>query len=360
MNAKHRSRDAVERNGGSESFRALLLDQAAQGLVVAIRELPIESLPVGQVQIGVEYSTVNYKDALILAGSGYVAASYPMIPGIDLAGTVLGSSTSEFAIGDLVVLNGTGLGESRWGGYAERASVDAGSLVKLPDGVSTRDAMAIGTAGLAAALAVIAIESRGMDPSAGPVLVTGAAGGVGSIATALLAARGYRVTASAGRLASHGYLRELGAAATIGRIPATTSDAPLGPERWSAAIDTAGGDTLQHVLREMQYGGIVAATGFVAGMTLQAHLAPFLLRAVELIGVNTSSCPVARRRAAWQLLGEALPLGAVSKATTTISLDAVPLFAEQMLVGQIHGRVVVDIAAERRNDNSGGVTVILA
>jgi acrylyl-CoA reductase (NADPH) len=327
-----------------ETFHALLLDSTAEGLVAAVRELPIEALPPGEVHVGVEYSSVNYKDALILAGRGYVATSYPMVPGIDLAGTVLGSSVPQFTIGDRVVLNGAGLGESRWGGYAELASVNADSLVRLPDGISTRDAMAIGTAGLAAALAVIAIEARGVEPSAGPVLVTGAAGGVGTIATALLAARGYRVTASAGRLSSHGYLRQLGAAVTVDRLPATRLEEPLGPERWSAAIDTAGGEVLPRILREMQYGGVVVATGFVAGMTLQTHLAPFLLRAVELVGVNTSSCPTSKRRAAWQLLSESLPLGVISTTAETISLDAVPVVAGRILQGQIRGRVVVDVA----------------
>ena len=326
-------------------FRALVLDRDDGRLTTAVQSLPTAALPAGEVQVAVEYSSVNYKDALILAERGYRAASYPMVPGIDLAGTVLASTDPAFAPGDRVVLDGDGLGESRWGGYAERASVDAASLVHVPPRFSTHDAMAIGTAGLAAALAVLALEGAGLARGAGPVLVTGAAGGVGSLATALLAARGYAVTASTGQAADgESHLRALGAAELVGRLPAPEPDRPLLPERWAAVVDTVGGATLARALSETRYGGAVAATGFAASLEVPLHLAPLLVRGVRLLGVNTSRCPVAQRRAAWALLAESLPAAALAQGVSTIGLDDVPTAAARLLAGQSRGRTVVELA----------------
>jgi acrylyl-CoA reductase (NADPH) len=325
------------------TFEALVMDRPdGTSLTVGVRQLPMSDLLTGEIQVRVEYSSVNYKDALILSESGYRAQRYPMVPGIDLAGAVLTSADPAFSPGDRVVLNGDGLGESRWGGYAERAVVSPHSLVLLPPELSTRDAMVIGTAGLAAALGILALLDRGLTPESGPVLVTGAAGGVGSLAVAILAALGFQVTASAGRASAHLLLAELGAKEVIGRLP--EGDAPLRKERWAGALDTVGGNTLSSVLAEMAYGAAVAATGFAGGMITPLHLAPLLVRGTSIVGINTSSCPVKLRRRAWNFLAASLPRKAIESSVTVISLADVPETAQALLRGAIQGRVIVKLS----------------
>lgn len=326
---------------GESAFRALVLERLLGGLAASVRHLDAADLPPGDVRVAVEYSAVNYKDALILAERGYRAAAYPMVPGIDLAGTVVASAAPAFAPGDRVALNGGGLGERRWGGYAELASVEAASLVHVPDRFTTRDAAAIGTAGLAAALAVGALEAYGLAPGAGPVLVTGAGGSVGRLATALLAARGHAVTASTGRPAQHAALRDMGAAAVVGRL--APPDAPLSPERWAAAVDTVGGATLAAVLAAVRYGAPVAAAGFTAGLDVPLHLAPLLVRGAAVLGVNTSACPADQRRTAWALLAASLPDRALTAGVAEVALEDVPAVAAQLLAGGTEGRTIVAV-----------------
>ncbi len=331
------------------TFWALVMDKPdGASLTVGVQQLPISALPSGEIHIRVEYSSVNYKDALILSESGYRAQHYPMVPGIDLAGTVLTSAHPQFRPGDRVVLNGDGLGEVRWGGYAARATVSPHSLVLIPPELSTRDAMAIGTAGLAAALGVLALLDRGLTPASGPVLVTGAAGGVGSLAVAMLAARGFHVTASAGRASTHGMLRELGAKEIIGRLD--ESNTPLENEHWAGALDTVGGTTLPRILAALTYGATIASTGFAGGLVAPIHLAPFLVRGVSMVGINTSSCPLHLRQRAWNFLATYLPHKVIESSLTVISLQRVPEVAQALLRGTIQGRVVVALTEDDTTD----------
>ncbi|HEX5352647.1 MAG TPA: acryloyl-CoA reductase [Rhodanobacteraceae bacterium] len=318
-------------------------DNAA--LTVGVRQLPIPDLPAGEVDISVEHSSVNYKDALILSESGYRAQRYPMVPGIDLAGTVLASTDAAFSPGDRIVLNGDGLGESRWGGYAERAVVSPHSLVLLPPELSTRDAMVMGTAGLAAALGILALLDHGLSPQSGPVLVTGASGGVGNLAVSVLAKLGFEVTASAGRTSTHRFLTDLGAKEVIGRLP-KDGDAPLRKERWAGALDTVGGNTLSSVLAEMAYGAKVASLGFSGGMITPLNLAPLLVRGVSIAGINTSLCPIELRRRAWTFLAGSFPRGLLEESVMVASLAEVPETAQALLRGEIQSRVVVDPRAD--------------
>jgi acrylyl-CoA reductase (NADPH) len=317
------------------------------GKVVSRLETVDESrLPPGEVTVAVEYSTLNYKDGMILEGQGRLVRAYPHVPGVDFAGTVLRSDSPEFRPGDPVIQTGWRVGELHWGGYAERARVKADYLVRRPDGLTAKQAMAIGTAGFTAMLAVIALEKHGLTPAAGDVLVTGAAGGVGSIAVSLLAALGYRVAASTGRPELREYLAGLGAAEVIDRAALAVKPVrPLDRERWAGAVDAVGGMTLATVLTQLKYRGSVAACGLAGGSDLPATVIPFLLRGVNLLGIDSVMCPHDERVEAWDRLTHGLPLAKLEAMTQTVPLAEVPALAPRILKGEVRGRIVVDLAA---------------
>jgi acrylyl-CoA reductase (NADPH) len=303
-------------------------------------------LPRGEVTVAVEYSTLNYKDGMILEGQGRLVRAYPHVPGVDFAGTVLHSDSPEFRPGDPVIVTGWRVGELQWGGYAERARVPASFLVRRPDGLTAKQAMAIGTAGFTAMLAVIALEKHGLTQNAGDVLVTGAAGGVGSIAISLLAALGYRVAASTGRPELREYLAGLGAAELIDRAAlAAKPSRPLDRERWAGAVDAVGGATLATVLTQLKYRASVAACGLAGGSELPATVLPFLLRGVNLLGIDSVMCPRAERIEAWDRLARDLPLAKLEAMTQTVPLAEVPALAPRILKGEVRGRIVIDLAA---------------
>ena len=305
-----------------------------------------EALPVGSVTVDVSHSTVNYKDGLAVTRGKPVVRSFPMVPGIDFAGTVSASDYDGVAVGQRVVLNGFGVGEGHWGGFATKARVPGEWLVELPEALTTAQAMAIGTAGYTAMLCVMALERAGATPTDGDVLVTGAAGGVGSVAIALLADRGYRVLASTGRPEEADYLRQLGAAEVIERTALSEpSKRPMGPERWAHAVDAVGSHTLVNVLGGTRYGGVVAACGLAQGGDLPATVYPFILRGVSLVGVDSVMAPLARRREAWARLAVELDLAKLAAMTTTIGLAEVPGVCAAILDGRVRGRVVVDVSA---------------
>jgi len=325
-------------------FRALLLEEADGKVAAKVTELSEEALPAGEVTVAVEYSTLNYKDGMILKGLGRLVRRYPHVPGVDFAGRVLRSEDPAWKEGDAVLLTGWRVGETQWGGYSQRARVKSGWLVKLPPGLSARHAMAIGTAGFTAMLAVIALEEHGMAPEQGEVLVTGAAGGVGSIATAILAKLGYRVAASTGRRETHDYLGALGASSIVDRSNISNLPAkPLESERWQACIDSVGGATLAHVLSELRYHGAVAACGLAGGTKLEATVLPFLLRGVNLLGIDSVMCPLPRRKAAWARLARDLAPERLERMIVTAKLSDLPRLAEEILAGRVRGRVVVEV-----------------
>jgi acrylyl-CoA reductase (NADPH) len=325
-------------------FKALVIDSNGGTISASIREAGEASLPTGNVIVAVDYSTVNYKDGLVVTGAGGLVKRYPHVPGVDFAGTVLESADPNHKPGDKVVLTGWRVGEVRWGGFAQKASVNGDWLVPLPAGLTSRQAMAVGTAGFTAMLAVTALEAHGLAPSAGEVLVTGAAGGVGSIAIAILANLGYQVVASTGRADTHDYLKGLGAATVIDRSPfAEPSKRPLEGERWAACIDSVGGNTLARVLAQMKYGSSVAAIGLAGGSQLEHTVIPFLLRGVNLLGIDSVMCPLPRRIETWNRVRARLPLDKLEAMTTLARLDEVPRVAAQILQGQIRGRVVIDV-----------------
>jgi len=327
-------------------FRALVLDKDAEGLAkAAIKEIGLDALPAGDVVVAVEYSTVNYKDGLCLsANGGGLVRTYPHVGGIDFAGTVESSTDARYAPGDKVVLTGWRVGEVHWGGYAQKARVKADWLVPLPKGLTTRQAMAVGTAGFTAMLAVQALEDHGLEPAKGEVLVTGAAGGVGSVATALLAALGYQVAAVTGRPETEGYLRDLGAARIVQRAElAETVKRPLEAETWAGVVDNVGGAMLARVLGQMKYGGSVAAVGLAGGSALPATVIPFLLRGVNLLGIDSVSKPYADRVRAWERLAAALPMEKLESMIHPAVLADLPGLGEAILKGAVQGRVVVDV-----------------
>ena len=329
-------------------FTALILERDDDGEARArIAELEDDRLPEGEVTVAVEYSTLNYKDGLCLSpkGGGLVR-SYPHVPGIDFAGTVAASEDPRYKPGDKVVLTGWRVGEVHWGGYATRARVRADWLVPLPEGLSARQAMAIGTAGLTAALAVQALEDHGLSPSEAEVLVTGAAGGVGSVAVALLAAMGYRVAAVTGRPDQADYLTTLGASRIVPRSElAETVKRPLESETWAGCVDAVGGAMLARVLGQMRYGASVAAVGLAGGAGLPATVIPFLLRGVNLLGIDSVMCPTERRLRAWDLLAARLPLDKLEAMITPATLAELPDLGAAILQGQVRGRVVVQTGA---------------
>jgi acrylyl-CoA reductase (NADPH) len=324
-------------------FKALVLSKADDQITGKVEELDEARLPDGDVTVAVEYSTLNYTDGLIIEKQAPLVRDYPHVPGIDLAGRVIESSHPEWHAGDAVVLTGWGVGERRWGGHAQRARVKGEWLVPVPPGWTTRHAMAVGTAGFTAMLAVIALENHGLEPDAGEVLVTGAAGGVGSVAIAVLARLGHEVTASTGRAASHDYLRSLGASKVIDRAElAAPSARPLESERFAGCIDSVGGATLARVLGQMRYRCAVAAVGLAGGSELRTTVLPFLLRGVSLLGIDSVYQPAAPRRAAWQRLGRDLGLAKLDAMVVEAGLDDLPRLANEILNGRIRGRVVVD------------------
>lgn len=327
----------------SDSFRAIRVSKGDGGQTVELAELSEADLMEGDVTVDVEYSTMNYKDALALTGKAPIIRTFPLIPGIDFAGTVKESSNSDFKPGHKVILNGWGVGESHHGGFAERARVQGRWLVKVPDGLDTARAMAIGTAGYTAMLCVMALEDQGVAPGDGEVLVTGAAGGVGSVAIALLSKLGFTVAASTGRTSEADFLKDLGAASVIDRGEFIGEVKMLAKTRWAGAVDAVGSTTLANVLSQMNYAGTVAACGLAQGMDLPTSVAPFILRAVKLIGIDSVMCPMARRSEAWRRLGKDLDLVKLDALTSHVKLEDVPQVAEDLLAGKVRGRAVVDV-----------------
>ena len=325
-------------------FKALLLEEKDGKVTSRVAELAEDALPPGDVTVAVEHSTLNYKDGLILQGLGRLVRQYPHVPGIDFAGRVLSSDNPAWRQGDAVVLTGWRVGEAHWGGYAEKARVKGDWLVKLPAGLTTRQAMAIGTAGFTAMLAVMALEDHGLTPDKGEVLVTGAAGGVGSVATAILAKSGYQVAASTGRPETHDYLKQLGAASIVERASIEKpSGKPLESERWAGCIVAVGGGTLAQVLTQLKYHASVAACGLAGGTKLEATVIPFLLRGVNLLGIDSVMCPKPRREQAWARLARDLPLDLLESMITAATLEDLPRLAGEILAGKVRGRVVVNL-----------------
>jgi acrylyl-CoA reductase (NADPH) len=325
------------------TFRAVRADKTDAGQTVRFVDIDDADLMDGDVTIRVTHSTVNYKDGLALSGKSAVIRSFPMVLGVDLAGIVEKSDRPDFAPGDEVVLTGHGLSETHFGGYAERARVNGDWLVKLRAGLTRAEAMAIGTAGFTAMLALIAIERAGLNPASGPALVTGAAGGVGSMATALLAGKGWTVVASTGRLAEADYLKTLGAAEVIDRATLSAPGRPLGKERWAAAVDSVGSTTLANVLAQTRYGGAVAACGLAGGMDLPMTVAPLILRGVSLLGIESVHCPAPRRLEAWRRLAADLDRAKLTAMTEIIPLNQVFDAGARILKGETRGRLVVTI-----------------
>jgi acrylyl-CoA reductase (NADPH) len=328
------------------TFKALVLHEGGDKVTGHIEALDETALPAGEVLVAVEYSSLNYKDGMILNGLGRLVRTYPHVPGIDFAGTVERSDSPTLEAGDKVVLTGWRVGETRWGGFAQKARIDAAQLVKLPDGLTTKRAMAIGTAGFTAMLAIRALEQHGLTPAAGEVLVTGAAGGVGSVAVAVLAKLGYAVAASTGRASLRDYLTKLGAKTIVERAAlAEPPKRPLDAERWAGAIDAVGGTTLATVLTQLKYGGSVAACGLAGGNALPTTVIPFLLRGVNLLGIDSVMCPVGPRQDAWARLVRDLPMDTLDALTEVVPLAKLPALAGEILNGAVRGRIVVDVNA---------------
>ncbi len=326
------------------TFKAIVVEKGEGGQKVGLADFDEANLMDGDVTVRVEWSTVNYKDGLALTGKAPVIRRFPMIPGIDFAGTGESSSHPPGKPGDRVILNGWGAGETHLGGYAEKARVKGDWLVGLPARNSARGAMAIGTAGYTAMLAVMALERQGVAPRHGPVIVTGAAGGVGSVAVTLLAKLGFAVVASTGRPAEADYLKSLGAREIIERKELAGASKPLGPERWAGGIDTVGSSTLANVLSMTRYGGAIAACGLAGGMDLPATVAPFILRGVSLIGIDSVMCPLERRREAWKRLASDIDPGKLAMMTSEIDLAGVMDAGRRIVEGAVRGRIVVKIA----------------
>lgn len=327
-----------------QPFKALLLTEHDGNVEAAIRDLRPDDLPEGNVLIQVAYSSLNYKDGLAVNGKARVVRSYPMVPGIDLAGTVVESSSPQYRPGDKVIGTGWEMGEQHWGGYTQYERVDAAHLVPLPESMSLKDAMGIGTAGFTAMLAVMALQRHGLQQDDREVVVTGATGGVGSIAVAILAHLGYNTVASTGNAAAHAYLKELGAKEIIDReVLATPSNRPLERERWAGGVDAVGGDTLSGLLRATTRDGAVAACGNAGGVALNTTVLPFILRGVTLLGIDSNLCPFYRRKEAWERLAYVLPRNLLQRMMRVVPLEEVPNVSKEILQGNIQGRVVVDL-----------------
>jgi acrylyl-CoA reductase (NADPH) len=325
------------------TFKAIRVDKAEKGTTVALTQFDEADLMEGDVTVAVEYSTLNYKDGLAVTGKAPVVRRFPMIAGIDFAGTVAQSSDPQWKPGDKVVCTGWGMGETHLGAYAEKARVKGDWLVRLPQGISSRDAMAIGTAGFTAMLSVMALQKHGLTPKSGPIVVTGAAGGVGSVAIAVLSKLGYHVIASTGRAAEADYLKDIGAAEIIDRNELSGPAKPLARERWAGGIDSVGSTTLANLLSMTKYGGAITACGLAAGMDLPSSVAPFILRGVCLLGIDSVMCPIELRKAAWTRLASDLDHGKLAEITQEIGLDQVIESGAKILAGQVRGRIVVKI-----------------
>ena len=325
------------------TFRAILLEENDGNVAGAVTDLDEDRLPEGDVTVRIDYSDLNYKDGLILKGLARLVRNYPHVPGIDFSGTVEQSASPDFAAGDRVVLTGWGLGERHWGGFAQKARVKAGWLVKAPDRLSNLQAMAIGTAGFTAMISVMALEHAGLRKDAGPVLVTGASGGVGSVAVAILAALGYEVTASSGKADEADYLRDLGAANVIGRLEA--SGRPLEKGQWAGCVDTVGGATLATAFAQMNVHSAIAVCGNAGGNDLGTTVLPFILRGVSLLGMDSVMYPAAPRKEAWQRLATDLPIEKLEAMTEVIPLEGTFAAGETILKGGVRGRTVVDVNA---------------
>ena len=327
-------------------FSAILIEKdpaAKTAQTVSLVHLDDKDLPAGNVTVSVEYSTLNYKDALAILGRSPIVRKFPMVPGIDLAGVVTESAHPSWKAGDRVVLNGWGVGERHWGGLAQRARLDGDWLIPLPAGLTTRQTMAIGTAGYTASLCVESLLANGVRPDQGEVLVTGASGGVGSVAIALLKAAGFTVAASTGRTAETEYLQRLGAATVLDRTELAEAGKPLQKERWAAVVDSVGSHTLVNACAQTRYGGAVAACGLAQGMDLPGSVAPFILRGVSLLGIDSVMAPVARRQAAWSRLARDLDAPAIDAIAEEVALADVIAAAGQLMDGKVRGRVVVDV-----------------
>jgi len=328
-------------------FNALMVRKNDEGKTSAhVEQISVDDLPEGEVLVAVDYSTVNYKDGLCIGPGGGLVRNYPHVPGIDFAGTVEASDDPRYKAGDKVVLTGWRVGEAHWGGYAQKARVKADWLVGLPAGLDARQAMAVGTAGFTAMLAVMALEDHGLKAGNGPVLVTGAAGGVGSVATAILAAKGYEVAAVTGRPEAADYLKSLGASQIVAREELNeTTKRPLEAETWAGCIDAVGGDMLARVLGQMKYGASVAAVGLAGGMALPATVIPFLLRGVNLLGIDSVMQPYENRLRAWERIAADLPMDKLEAMIQPATLSDLPALGRAILKGQVKGRVVVDVNA---------------
>ncbi|WP_371421718.1 MDR family oxidoreductase [Tardiphaga sp.] len=325
------------------TFKAVRIDKADKGTTVALTQFDEAELMDGDVTVRVEWSTVNYKDGLAVTGKAPVVRRFPMIAGIDFAGTVEASSNPNWKPGDKVIGNGWGMGETHLGAYAEKTRVKGDWLVRLPEGMTTRDAMAVGTAGYTAMLSVLALEKHGLKPADGPIVVTGAAGGVGSVAIAVLSKLGYQVIASTGRTSEEGYLKGLGASEIIDRNELSGPAKPLAKERWAGGIDSVGSTTLANLLSMTKYRGAIAACGLAAGMDLPSSVAPFILRGVCLLGIDSVMCPIELRKQAWARLATDLDHTKLAEITQEIPLDQVIDAGAKVLAGQVRGRIVVKI-----------------
>ncbi len=324
-------------------FKGILIEKDDAGYRAAVRDIDDAQLPTGDVTVRVSHSTLNYKDALAITGKGPVVRKFPMVPGIDLVGTVESSTHPDHRPGDAVLLNGWGVGEVHWGGLAQKARLNGDWLIPLPSAIAPRQAMAIGTAGYTAMLCVLALEKHGVKPADGEILVTGAAGGVGSVAIAILAKLGYTVVAATGRPQDADYLRQLGAAEVLDRSQFTSPGKPLGKERWAGAVDVVGSHVLANVCATTKYRGVVTACGLAGGMDLPATVAPFILRGVTLAGIDSVMCPRIERLQAWQRLGTDLDMDKLGAISHEVGLaEAIPL-ASRLLNGEVRGRIVVDV-----------------
>ncbi len=326
-------------------FNAVLINQAEEGQVVAVSSLEQQALPEGDVLVRVDYSTINYKDALAITGASPVVRSFPMVPGIDLAGVVEESAHARWRPGDKVILNGWGVGEAHWGGLSQYARLKGDWLVPLPDAFDTRQAMIIGTAGYTAGLCVNALVDHGVTPEDGEILVTGASGGVGSIAIALLAAAGYQAVASTGKSAEADYLKSLGASDIIDRAALSEPGKPMQRERWAGVVDAVGGNTLANACAQTRYRGALAACGLAESMNFPASVAPFILRGVTLYGIDSVMAPVAPREQAWARLARDMSADTLEAVATDITLAQAPEVAADVLAGKVKGRLVVDVNA---------------
>jgi acrylyl-CoA reductase (NADPH) len=329
-----------------DPFRALVLENLDGAIRASVKELPVSSLPEGDVLVSVAYSSLNYKDALAVSNRGKIVRHFPMVPGIDISGVVAESTSDLFKRGDPVVLTGWGVGEEHWGGFAQLARVKSEWLMPLPQGLTSKQAMQIGTAGLTAMFCVMALEEHGVRPDKGEIVVTGATGGVGCVTVMLLAKLGYKVVASTGKTDAHELLKSLGAQEVIDRGTLTArSDKPLERGRWAGAVDTVGDETLAALLRQMERDGCVTAVGLAGGAELHATVYPFILRGVSLVGISSVYMATERRRIAWTRLAGELPMETLDRLTQTAGLTDLTTLSEQMVNGKICGRVVIDVNA---------------